>query len=287
MMNEIDGKAVVRWMLNTATDSDLRLLHGVEFSDADNVYVIRQATASGLVADIDGINKQARLTLSQIESGSFFIDRAQNDLVVVINESRSPVDRMIDDAKTLLSSKGYMVSEMGGDTRVLKIAQIDLECSRTNSYPQPNDWHSAHEIFSTSGLRNMSLGAQAMQRWLDALEGGLRGRFDVYYRNMLTALYRHSGYTAEALKVSEIVNVDPSLYQSGGVAEGMLRVTRAATLMDGIERNMFSDNVAALKRVKGNLDKAYAIFRGNSEEAKSCYYRLDSLKRKIMPGSDL
>lgn len=286
-MNEIDGKVVARWILNTATEQELQLLVGVEFSDADNVYIIKQAKTGGIVAAIEGTSSQARLSLHMLESGSFFIDDTANHLASLIYQSRSPVDQMIDEAKSLLSSKGFTVSEMGGDTRVLKIAQIDQVFSQQNLYPSPDEWHSAHEIFKTSGLRNMSLGAQMMQKWLDVLERGLGGRFDAYYRNLLAALYRNSGNTSDALRVSDVVNAHPSLYESNGVAEGMLRVTRAATLMDGIEKNFFSDNFEALRKVKGNLDKAHAIFRGNSEEVRSCYYRMDSLKSKIMPNGEL
>lgn len=275
-MIEFDGAEIVKWT-SRATDEELALLENAEYSDADDIWIIKSAKPSGLAVIKDGQFQQVLRPYGFFRSGAFFLDDEIGCQVrQKISDTLSQGDKNIVEANMYLGTHGFFVSELGGDGNVLLLANAIRNFDQKGKIPNSDDWERIHELLTHSKASVMKCGAKFISEWIIHSEKQNEGLFDVYRRVLLATLYRHSGLLDKALEASDIVDLPRNRLNGSGSTMSVLCTTRAATLMDAAE-NKPGRRAELLYAARLALNKANATSGDDSEEIMVAYKRLKKL----------
>jgi hypothetical protein len=118
--------------------------------------------------------------------------------------------------------------------------------------------------------------AKMLEMWLqDAMVKILPAQFG--YRARLSTIYRETGQTKEAFRVTDIV--DRADVRSMPIATVcVLCTTRAAAFLDAFEKGGSSSYLDAAESL---LERAYGLSRGGDEYQKNAFARLRALRRTV------
>lgn len=277
---EIEGERVVPWG-KVAPLNDLELLANAEYADAEAEYVLRQIDNSGVTISARNEKPEFRRNWQFFCDGTFFLDHEKGiQLLQKIEDALSPVAKEILDAKEYLRRYGIITSELGGDLVVRKVYEILRRWDQRKDVPEGSDWQYMIDIFTDGSSQLRNKGTSLVRSWIDHIEHNNSitsdGKYDIYRRVGLAALYRHSGQLHKALTVSEIVELPMNKLRDGkGVS--VLCTTRAATFMDMADLKPQQREVF-LKSARLTLDKANAMSGGESEFVREAYRRLKRLE---------
>lgn len=282
-MIEFDGAEIVRWT-SQATDEDLELLENAEYSDADDIWVIKSAKSSGLTVGKDGKDGKFQQVLRPyrfFRSGAFFLnDEIGCQVSQKINDALSLGDKNIVEANMYLGACGFFVSELGGDGNILLLANAIREFEQKNKIPNSDDWDRIHELLTHSKASVMKCGVKFISEWIIHFEKQNEGLFEVYRRVLLATLYRNSGLLDKALEASDIVDLPRNRLNGSSSTMSVLCTTRAATLMDAAE-NKSAHRTELLLAARLTLNKANAMSGNDSEEIMMAYKRLKKLDSNV------
>ena len=179
-------------------------------------------------------------------------------------------------------SNGFLVSDFGGDADVMKMATAIGQFDHEGKVPAGENWGDIHEILLRGERQSlMRCGAKLVAVWIDGAESRLDGCFDLFRRVLLAVLYRHTNQLAKALEVSDVVKMPQVKLLGGQGSIAVLCTTRAAALMDLVERAS-QGNCAMLQQARRAVDRAYASGGGGSQEVKLVYMRLKALELRFM-----
>lgn len=279
-MIEFDGAEIVRWT-SRATEEELALLENAEYSDADDIWIIKSAKPSGLAVVKDGQFQQMLRPYGFFRSGAFFLnDEIGCQVRQNINDTLSQGDKNIVEANMYLGARGFFVSELGGDGNVLLLANAIRNFDQKGEIPNSDDWERIHELLTHSKTSIMKCGAKFISEWIIHSEKHNEGLFDVFRRVLLATLYRHSGQLDKALDASDIVDLPRNRLNGSNSTMSVLCTTRAATLMD-VAENKPGRRTELLRAARLTLNKANAMSGEDSEEIMAAYKRLKKLDSNV------
>ena len=279
-MIEFDGAEIVRWT-SRATDGELALLLNAEYSDSDDIWIIKSVKQAGLTVVKDGQFQQVLRPYGFFRSGAFFlIDEIGCQIRQKISDTLSQGDKNIVEANMYLGARGFFVSELGGDGNVLLLANAIRNFDQEGKMPNGDDWERIHELLTHSKTSVMKCGAKFISEWIIHSEKQNEGLFDVYRRVLLATLYRHSGLLDKALEASDIVDLPRNRLNGSNSTMSVLCTTRAATLMDAAE-NKPGRRTELLRAARLTLNKANATSGEDSEEIMVAYKRLKKLDSNV------
>lgn len=279
-MIEFDGIEVVRWA-SQATGAELSLLENAEYSDTDDIWIIKSAKPSGLAVVKDGQFQQVLRPYGFFRSGAFFLnDEIGCQVRQKINDTLSQNDKNIIEANMYLGARGFFVSELGGDGNVLLLANAIRNFDQDGKVPDGEDWERIHELLTNCKASLMKCGAKFVSEWIIHSEKQNEGLFDVYRRVLLASLYRHSGQLDKALEASSIADLPRNRLRGNNSTMSVLCTTRAATLMD-IAENKPMRRAELLLAARLTLNKANAMSGVDSEEIMVAYKRLKKLDSNV------
>lgn len=273
-MVQLDGADVTRWM-SKATAEELALLIDSEYSDDEDVWIVRGVGPSGISVSSEGKPQPFLRPLSFFLQGTFFLgDRHGNQVAVLINGTRSVAEIRIDEANAHLRGVGFAVSQLGGDTVALFLSDAIRSCEMHGVAPDNEQWARIHDILSDGSTGNMRSGVKFVAKWIEHSENQRPGRYDYYRRVLLAFLYRHTGQLDKALQASDVVE-RPHEHE---MSIAVLCTTRAAALMDMAELKP-NDRDELLRRARLTLNKANAMSGGDSPDIRNAYVRLKKLDK--------
>src|SRR3989338_3019799 len=279
-MIEFDGAEIVRWT-SQATDGELALLVNAEYSDSDDIWIIKSVKQAGLTVVKDGQFQQVLRPYGFFRSGAFFlIDEIGCQIRQKISDTLSQGDKNIVEANMYLGARGFFVSELGGDGNVLLLANAIRNFDQEGKMPNGDDWERIQELLTHSKTSVMKCGAKFISEWIIHSEKQNEGLFDVYRRVLLATLYRHSGLLDKALEASDIVDLPRNRLNGSNSTMSVLCTTRAATLMDAAE-NKPGRRTELLRAARLTLNKANATSGEDSEEIMVAYKRLKKLDSNV------
>lgn len=197
-----------------------------------------------------------------------------------INDTLSKGDKNIVEANMYLGTRGFFVSELGGDGNVLLLANAIRSFDQKGKIPNSDEWERIHELLTHSKASVMKCGAKFISEWIIHSEKQNEGLFDVYRRVLLATLYRHSGLLDKALETSDIVDLPRNRLNGSNSTMSVLCTTRAATLMDAAE-NKPGRRTELLRAARLTLNKANATSGEDSEEIMVAYKRLKKLDSNV------
>ena len=279
-MIEFDGAEIVRWT-SRATGDELTLLESAEYSDSDDIWIIKSATQSGLSVVKDGQFQQVLRPYGFFRSGTFFLsDDLGCQVRQKINGTLSQGDKNIVEANMYLGDRGFFVAELGGDRNVLLLANAIRNFDQKGKILNGDDWERIHELLTNSKTSIMKCGAKFISEWIIHSEKQNEGLFDVFRRVLLATLYRHSGQLDKALEASDIVDLPRNRLNGSNSTMSALCTTRAATLMD-VAENKPGRRTELLLAARLTLNKANAMSGDDSEEIMAAYKRLKKLDSNV------
>lgn len=277
---QIDGAEVVGWA-SKATSEELTLLANAEYSDANDIWIIKASNRSGLLVVKDGHTQQLLRPYGFFRSGTFFLnDDIGTQLSQRISDSLSQGDKDIAEANAYLGTRGFFVSELGGTSQALLLAHAIKNFEENNEIPDLDNWERIHELLVNGKASIMRCGAKFVLEWVVHSERQNEGIFDVYRRVLLATLCRHTGQLDKALEASDIVDLPRERLNGGSSTISVLCTTRAATMMDISELQPSRKNELLLA-ARRTLNKANAMAGGDSEEIMVAYRRLKSLDSNL------
>lgn len=280
-MIEIDGAEVSRWAAK-AGEAEMAQLIGSEYSDADDIWKVEVADSSGLTVVSEGTSRRQKRTFEFFLRGSFFFqnDCAGKSVKDLIVGSLSEFDNAILDARNLVARYGFLISELGGDTYVMRLATVIRNYEGHDQVPNDDEWTEIHQILSQGQKQSvMRAGAKLVDMLLQKAEAGLNGGFDIFRRVSLAFLYRHTSQLEKALAVSEVVAQPRAVLVGGNRSIAVLCTTRAAALLDVAERLQNPiQKQAQIQQARLAVNRANAIGQGDSEEIMLVYMRIKKLE---------
>ncbi len=278
---DIDGQEIVRWFVK-ADKSQLGLLIGAEYSDTDDIWLVEAADERGLTVANDADGRRVRRDLPFFQAGTFFFkDELGKSIQVLIRETLTEGDKRVLDARNLVSSGGFSLSDLGNDSNVISLADAIRAFDIRGVVPNGDVWEEIRLIFSrTEKSSLMRCGIRFVEKWVEAAEISMDGRYDIYRRVLLAYLFRHTNQLDKALSTSDVVDLPRSRLYGGDGSVAVLATTRAASMMDLAERvQQKEEKCAWLARARRSIDKANAIGGGDSQEIMFVYRRLKKMQK--------
>ena len=279
-MVQLDGEDVARWA-SKASKEDLVLLANAEYSDADDIFLVRSVGQAGLSIAKSGQSQPVLRPYGFFSSGTFFLSDEHGTLIAeLIKGSMSTIEKRIIDANEYLHKRGFYVSELGGDTVALFISDTIRNFEELGLPPDDEQWSRTHDILRNGSASVMKCGARYVAKWIDHSEKQNGGRFDFYRRVLLAVLYRHTGQPDKALQVTSVVDSPQHINAAGGKSSmSVLCTTRAATMMDLAELQP-ANRTDLLTKARQTLNKANALSGSDSDEIRETYSRLKRLEQQ-------
>ena len=277
---QIEGQMIFAW-IQKSDAADHSLLKGSEFSNADDVWVVKSIDREWLeMTTSEGA--QVRKKLPFILNGAFFIEvPISQNIEASMRSSMSSAELALDVAKNNLRSRGFHLNALGAsDTEFLSSLLLEFQ---EHSYPDGATWTKLHDLIKDGAVENIKDGAVEnmraivpfLKKWIDRSEAKL-GMYDLSRRILLAIAFRHTGQTQKAVEVSEVVN-EHGKYPNDQGCIAILCTTRAASLMDIAESGSPSP-CEILARARKSLNRANAI--RNSEEVMLTYRRMKTLDQR-------
>lgn len=278
-MLQLDGDDVAHWA-SKASKEDLVLLENAEYSNADDIFVVRGAGQTGLSIAKDGQSQPVLRPYSFFYSGTFFLSDELGTLIAeLIKGSMSIFQKRIVDANEYLSVHGFAVTELGGDTIAIFISDTIRNFEKLGLSPNDVQWSRIHDILTNGSTSVMRCGAKYVAKWIDHSERINGGRLDFYRRVLLAVLYRHTGQLDQALQVISVVDSPQHINAAGGKSSmSVLCTIRAATLMD-LAQLQPANRTDLLIKARQSLNKANALSGSDSDEIRETYCRLKRLEQ--------
>lgn len=284
-MIQIDGKRIVAWLRKSASPSEATMLVGTEFADDCDEYELRSPSPGGFICAHRADKKERFVAYPTLSQGTFFVNDA---IGVVVQEkfrnNQTPAEKSIDEAIGHVSELGFTASTLGGDLVTLKLSQLLKKAMQTPDSANEADCINLHEILDKTDHHNIRVGLKHLVVWLKQIEDSFDNSqfYDLGLRSRISSLFRKIGDVRAALGLSEFLDGNDR-WVGGKTGEQYLRVSRAAALMDGIERRLFTNPHEIFPVIRRNLRIAHAISQGQSEHALECFNRLNALEKKTGP----
>lgn len=277
---QIEGQEIFAW-IQKSDSADHVLLNGSEFSNADDVWVVKSIDREWLeMTTSEGA--QVRKKLPFILNGAFFIEvPISQNIEASMRSSMSPAELALDEARNNLRSRGFHLNALGAsDTEFLSSLLLEFH---EHSYPDGATWTKLHELIKDGTEENIKDGAVEnmraivpfLKKWIDRSEAKL-GMYDLSRRILLAIAFRHTGQKQKAVEVSEVVN-EHGKYPNDQGCIAILCTTRAASLMDIAESGSPSP-CEILARARKSLNRANKI--RSSEEVMKTYIRMKILDQR-------
>ena len=269
---QIEGQMIFAW-IQKSDAADHALLNGSEFSNDDDVWVIKSIDREWLeMTTLEGA--QVRKKLLFILSGAFFIEvPASQNIEASIRSSMSLAELALDEAKNNLRSRGFHLNALGAShTEFLSSLLLEFQ---EHSYPDGVTWAKLHDLIKDGAVENMRAIVPFLNKWIECSEAKL-GMYDLSRRILLAIAFRHTGQYQKAVEVSEVVN-EHGKYPNDQGCIAILCTTRAASLMD-IAESGSSSPCEVLARARKSLNRANAI--RSSEEVMLTYRRMKTLDQR-------
>ena len=277
---QIDGINIVRWAVDASPD-DLSLLVLAEYSDKEDILVIRAAKHSELTVVKADSSKEIIRPINSFKTGTFFFCSDNGvRLRNLISKSLSPFEQRVIEANNYLLAHGFLVSELGGDSPSLILADAIRNFEEHKEVPDGDNWNDIHALLAGRPIAVQRCGAKYISTWIFHLENKKSEGFDVYRRVLLATLLRHSGQIDKSLEVSEVVELPRSRLSGTNSSISVLCTVRAATLMD-IAIAQPNKRAHFLKQARLILNKANAMSGGDHIEILSTYQRLNALEKQL------
>lgn len=277
---QIDGINIVRWVVDASPD-DLSLLVLAEYSDKEDILVIRAAKHSGLTVVKIGSSGEIIRPINSFKTGTFFFGSDNGERIRnLISNSLSPSDKRVIEANNYLLAHGFLVSELGGDSPSLILADAIKNFEEHEEVPDGDNWNNIHALLIGRPIAVQRCAVKYISTWICHLENKKPEGFDVYKRVLLATLLRHSGQLDKSLEVSRIVELPHRRLLGTNSSISVLCTVRAATLMDIAEAqpNKMAD---LLKQTRLILNKANAMSGGDHIEILNTYQRLNKLEKRF------
>lgn len=281
-MIQIDGKRIVGWLRDSASPSDAAMLVGAEFADDFDEYELRSPSPGGFICAHRADKKERFLAYSNLSQGTFFVNDA---IGVVVDEkicnNQSPAEKSMDEASRHVTELGFTASTLGGTLVTLKLSQLMKKALQPPVSANEADCVNLHEILEKTDHHNIRVGLKYLVVWLKQVEDSYDNPsfYDLGLRSRISSLFRKIGDVRAALGLSEFLDGNVRWY-GGKTGEQYLRVSRAAALMDGIERRLFTNPHEIFPLIRKNLRIAHAISQGQSEYTLECFNRLNALEKQ-------
>lgn len=283
-MIQIDGKRVIAWLREHASPAEAALLIGSEFSDDFDEFELIAGSTQGFVCVNVADKKEKILTYSALALGTFFAsDNTGLILEEKIRSKQTAADRSMDEAITHVTQLGFTTSTLGGGLTTLKLSQLfkNTAPGDTNQVSQ-DTFIELHEILEKCDHHNIRIGLKYLVVWLKQLEDSHEAPsfYDLGLRSRISSLFRTIGDVRAALGLSDFLDGNVRWIGSKS-GEQYLRVSRAAALMDGVERRLFTKPQEIFPSIRKNLQIAHAISGGQSEYTLQCFNRLNALEKQM------
>lgn len=281
-MIQIDGKRIVTWLREVASPSDAAMLVGTEFADDFDEYELRSPSPGGFICVHRADKNERFLAYSTLSQGTFFV----NDAIGVavdekIRNNQSPAEKLMDEASRHVTELGFTASTLGGDLVTLKLSQLMKKVAQAPGIANDVDCINLHEILEKTDHHNIRVGLKHLAVWLKQVEDSFDNPsfYELGLRSRISSLFRKIGDVRGALGLSEFLDGNVR-WVGGKTGEQYLRVSRAAALMDGIERRLFTNPHEIFPLIRKNLRIAHAISQGQSEYTLECFNRLNALEKQ-------
>ncbi len=284
-MIQIDGKRIVAWLRDCASPSDAAILIGTEFADDFDEYELRSPSPGGFICANRVDKKERFLAYTTLSQGTFFLNDAIGVVVEEkIRDNQSPADKSIDEASRHLSELGFTASTLGGDLVTLKLSELMRKTIQAPGMANEVDCVNLHEILEKTDHHNIRVGLKHLIVWLKQVEDSYENPscYDLGLRSRTSSLFRKIGDVRAALGLSEFLDGN-ARWVGSKTGEQYLRVSRAAALMDGVERRLFTNPHEVFPLIRKNLRIAHAISQGHSEYTLECFNRLNALEKQTGP----
>ena len=269
---QIEGQMIFAW-IQKSDAADHALLNGSEFSNDDDVWVIKSIDREWLeMTTLEGA--QVRKKLPFILNGAFFIEvPASQNIEDSIRSTMSLAELALDEAKNNLRSRGFHLNALGAShTEFLSSLLLEFQ---EHSYPDGATWTKLHDLIKDGAVENMHAIVPFLKKWIDRSEAK-SGMYDLSRRILLAIAFRHTGQNQKAVEVSEVVN-EHGKYPNDQRCIAILCTTRAASLMD-IAESGSSSPCEILARARKSLNRANKI--RSSEEVMMTYRRMKTLDQR-------
>ena len=284
-MIQIDGKRIVAWLRESASPSDATMLVGSEFADDFDEYELRSPTPGGFICAHRADKKERFLAYPTLSQGTFFINGVIGVVVEEkIRNNQSPAEKSMDEASRHVTELGFTASTLGGDLVTLKLSHLMKKVAQAPGIANDVDCINLHEILEKTDHHNIRAGLKHLVIWLKQVEDSYENPsfYDLGLRSRISSLFRKIGDVRAALGLSEFLDGNVR-WVGGKTGEQYLRVSRAAALMDGIERRLFANPREIFPLIRKNLRIAHAISQGQSEYTLECFNRLNALEKQTGP----
>ena len=276
---QIDGENIVRWA-EVADSEDLSLLAGAQYSDINDVFIIRSAQNSGLSFVKENSSSELIRPIRSFKSGTFFFSGAKGERInKLICNSLSPFEKRVIDANNYLSAHGFHVSELGGNASSLTLADAILDFEEHKKVPDGDKWDDIHALLVEKPVATQRCGAKFISAWIHHVETESGEGFDVYKRVLLATLLRHSGQLEQSLEISKVVDISGRKLMGNNMSISVLCNVRAATLMD-VATLQPNKRAYWLKLARITLNKANAMSGCDGIEVLTSYQRLNMLEKQ-------
>ncbi|MDQ5915694.1 MAG: hypothetical protein QG584_1586 [Pseudomonadota bacterium] len=277
---EIDGRQIVAWLAK-ASEPERQALIGATYSDSDSEWRIEALQPGKLLVKEYPFDTSCRMILRPLplfSDGAFFFEEGVGEQVMEsVQTSMTTQELRIETAKSYLSSLGFPLVDLGGDTAMLSVFDALSLWEKEKAIPAGEVRSRLYEIFKRT-VSLQRLGSRFFERWVKHKEGQTTPmNYDAQLRLCWATLCRHSGRPESSLLATDVVDLPSNQFPVRGPLLAELCTVRAATMMDMAEQKA-SSREDYLAKARSTLNKANALAEGNSDYVRNAYMRLKKLE---------
>lgn len=274
MNKEYSGKQIKDW-LRKSQSGLINNLIGCEISDEVSIWSISNISLSNLtVIDEEDNNDSKEYSFEFLDEKTVFIPEHLSKLIEDIEQNKSPIDILEDDAKLMLNKLSINTNDLDGGATVIKIGKILKAWDHTQIVPDESDRLYIYEKSKKAKSVSRAI-SPLFKKWCDLIEQKA-STYDAISRLHLAVILRVSGKFDESLEVTKILELPQSEFKCNSLVRAMLCCDRAAVYLDKYEKN---HNVDFLNEAEKYLKRAYA--NDQSEEVSTCYQRYNSYMKSL------
>jgi hypothetical protein len=266
MSKEFDGIRIKNWIERSDSDH-LELLNDCEMSNESSIWEIVEITNITIsVAEDGNTNNIKKFGLDFLIGKTVFIPKDKLKLIEEIEQNKSPLEAMEDEAEAILRSHSISINSLDGGATVLKFAKILDRWDKNQMIPDEDELIYFYEKSKKSKEVSKAV-LPIMRKWCDLRESEIK-TYDPFLRLNLAVLLRLNGKFDESLEVSNVIDLSQTEFKCSSRLRSMICCDRAAVFLDKFERNHNSDY---LNQAEKYLKRAFA--NEQSEVVSSCYHR--------------
>lgn len=274
---EFEGSRVISW-IDKADPGDFRLLNDAEYSDSYCVWTILEVGRIS-ISIRDEYHCAHEKPLKSFQLGTFFLSQENGKLLEInIGQISSPDEK----ARDIVTSHGFSLMEFPNKESVKILAQALSQWHLEHKIPDSDEWTALYNLFNdeTISIHQKKKAIEYFSKWLDEREKSIGGKYDIYYRGCIAALYRHSKQRGLALTITDFIELPNSDAIGSNSSKAVLCTVRAATIMDYLDGHS-SKPLELLLQARKLLNKANAIGGSDRSHIMMAYMRLKQLDKKL------